>query len=192
MGFDFHEILTAFLVLFVVIDAPGTIPIVIRLRDKAVEIQPGKASIIAGTIMLLFLFSGERILSLIGVDLYSFAVAGSFILFFLAVEMILGIELYKLDESKALSIVPLAFPLIAGAGSITSILSLHAQYKTQNIAVAIIINLLVVYTALRLSDTIKNRLGQGGISVLQKVFGIILLAIAVKMFTSNINYLIDC
>lgn len=191
MGFNLHEILTSFLVLFVVIDAPGTVPIVIRLREKAGEVQPAKASLVAGSVMMLFLFAGRQILHMMGVDLHSFAVAGSFILFFLAVEMILGIELYKLDESKAISIVPLAFPLIAGAGSITSILSLRAQYRIVNIAIAIILNLLVVYTSLRLSDEIKSRLGKGGISVLQKGFGIILLAIAVKMFTANINYLID-
>ena len=175
------------MILFAVIDIVGSIPIVIELRKKAGHIQSGKASVVAAVIMIAFLFIGEEILNLIGVDVNSFAVAGSFVLFFLAIEMILGVTLYRDDEPQTASIVPLAFPLIAGAGTMTSLLSLRAEYEVVNIIVAIILNIIFVYLVLKSSQRIEQVLGQSGLSVIRKVFGVILLAIAVKLFATNIN-----
>lgn len=185
MYFNIKEIATASMVLFAVIDIIGSIPIIIDLRQKVGHIQSEKASIVALIIMVIFLFIGESILGLIGIDVNSFAIAGSFILFFLALEMILGIRLYKDDAPETASIVPLAFPLIAGAGTMTALLSLRAEFAVQNIIVAIVLNIVVVYAVLKLSARIEKLLGKGGISVLRKVFGIILLAIAVKLFRTN-------
>ena len=191
MQLNFEEILTTFMVLFAVIDIIGNIPIIIDLRKKAGHIQSEKASLIAGVIMILFLFLGKSILNLIGIDVNSFAVAGAFILFFIALEMILGITLYKQDESTALtaSIFPLAFPLIAGPGSLTTLLALRAEFRIENIIIAVIVNVLVIYTVLKTSARIERFIGQTGISIIRKVFGVILLAIAVKLFTSNIKAL---
>ncbi|MCC7332837.1 MAG: MarC family protein [Flavobacteriales bacterium] len=190
MNFDLKEIASATMVLFAVIDIVGSIPVIIDLRQKIGHIQSGKASIVSLFIMVLFLFVGESILSLIGIDIKSFAIAGSFIIFFLALEMILGIRLYKDDENslKTASIVPIAFPLIAGAGTMTSLLSLRAEYALENIVVAIIINVILVYIVLKSSVYIEKFIGKGGIAVLRKVFGIILLAIAVKLFRTNTGF----
>lgn len=187
--FDFRQIFTAGMVLFAVIDIVGSIPIIIDLRKKTGHIQSEKASIVAGIIMVVFLFLGKEILNLIGIDVNSFAVAGSFILFFLALEMILGISLYKDDAPETASVVPLAFPLIAGAGTMTSLVSLQAEYQTANIIVAIIINIIFVYLVLKSSSKIEKILGPQGINVVRKVFGVILLAIAVKLFAANIQSL---
>jgi multiple antibiotic resistance protein len=191
MNFDFKEVFAAFMILFAVIDIVGNIPIIIDLRKKAGHIQSEKASIIAGLIMILFLFVGENILSLIGIDVNSFAVAGSFVLFFIALEMILGITLYKQEESSNLtaSVFPLAFPLIAGPGSLTTLLSIKSEYSTSNIILAIIINVIFIYLVLKTSKTIERIIGQNGIQITRKVFGVVLLAISVKLFTSNIQYL---
>ncbi|QYA27161.1 MarC family protein [Gramella sp. MT6] len=186
---DFRQIFTAGMVLFAVIDIIGSIPIIIDLRKKVGHIQSEKASIVAGIIMVVFLFLGKEILSLIGIDVNSFAVAGSFILFFLALEMILGISLYKDDAPETASVVPLAFPLVAGAGTMTSLVSLQAEYETVNIIVAIIINIIFVYLVLKSSAKIEKILGSQGINVIRKVFGVILLAIAVKLFAANIQNL---
>ena len=186
---DAKEIFTASLVLFAVIDIVGNIPLVISLREKVGHIQSEKASIIAAIIMIGFLFVGEEILKLIGIDINSFAVAGSFVIFFLALEMILGISIFSNDAPETASIVPLAFPMIAGAGTMTSLLSLRAEYQVLNIIFAIIINIIFVYTILKSSKYIENFLGKSGINIIRKVFGIILLAIAVKLFTSNISQL---
>lgn len=188
--FDIKEILTASLVLFAVIDIIGNIPLVISLRQKIGHIQSEKASIIAAVIMIGFLFLGEEILKLIGIDINSFAVAGSLVIFFLALEMILGITLYRDEAPETASIVPLAFPMIAGAGTMTSLLSLRAEFNVANIIVAILINILFVYIILKSSKLIGGLLGKSGISVIRKVFGIILLALAVKLFTTNIGQLI--
>jgi len=153
------------------------------------HIQSEKASIIAAIIMVAFLFIGERILKLIGIDVYSFAVAGAFVLFFLAIEMILGITLYKEEAPESASVVPIAFPLIAGAGTMTSLLSLRAEFHVENIIIAIMVNIIFVYLVLKSSKRIEKVLGKNGISIIRKVFGVILLAIAVKLFTSNINAL---
>ena len=185
------EILTAGMVLFAVIDIIGNIPIIISLRKKSGHIQSGKASIVSCIIMIGFLFLGEEILNLIGIDINSFAVAGAFIIFFMAIEMVLGINLYKEDESPATaSIVPLAFPMIAGAGTMTSLLSLRAEFEVINIIIAIIINIVFVYIILKSSKKIESVLGASGISIIRKVFGVILLAIAVKLFTTNIRQMI--
>lgn len=188
MNFDIKEIGTATMILFAVIDIVGSVPIILDLRQKVGKIQSEKASLVALLIMIVFLFVGESILGLIGIDVSSFAIAGSFILFFLAIEMILGIRLYKDDEPNTASIVPIAFPLIAGAGTMTSLLSLRAEYAVENIIVAIVVNILLVYIVLKLSGKIEKILGKGGIAILRKVFGVILLAIAVKLFKTNIGF----
>ena len=186
-GFDLTEILTASMILFAVIDIVGSIPIIIDLRKKVGHIQSEKASVVAAILMIVFLFVGKKILTLIGIDVNSFAVAGSFILFFIALEMILGIQLYRDDAPETAAVVPLAFPLIAGAGTMTSILSLRAEYHTINIIVAILLNIIFVYIVLKSSGKIERFLGKQGINVIRKIFGVILLAIAVKLFTSNIK-----
>ena len=188
--FNFKEILTASMVLFAVIDIVGSVPIIISLRNKVGHIQSEKASIVAGIIMVAFLFIGEEILNLIGIDVNSFAVAGALVIFFLAIEMILGITLYK-DEPESASIVPIAFPLIAGAGTITTLLSLRAEYHVENIIIAIVVNIIFVYLVLKSSKRIERVLGKNGLSVIRKVFGVILLAIAVKLFAANINVLFN-
>jgi multiple antibiotic resistance protein len=189
--FNFKEILTASMVLFAVIDIVGSVPIIISLRNKVGHIQSEKASIVAGIIMVAFLFIGEEILNLIGIDVNSFAVAGALVIFFLAIEMILGITLYKDDEPESASIVPIAFPLIAGAGTITTLLSLRAEYHVENIIIAIVVNIIFVYLVLKSSKRIERVLGKNGLSVIRKVFGVILLAIAVKLFAANINVLFN-
>ena len=190
LNFDGKQIATATMVLFAVIDILGSIPIIIGLRNKVGHIQSEKASIVAALIMVAFLFLGERILNLIGIDVNSFAVAGAFIIFFLAIEMILGISLYRDDEPESASIVPIAFPLIAGAGTLTSLLSLRAEYHVENIIVAIVLNIIFVYLVLKSSRKIEKVLGKNGVNVIRKVFGVILMAIAVKLFATNINQLL--
>ena len=189
MEFNYKEIFAAFMILFAVIDIVGNIPIIVDLRKKAGHIQSGKASIIAGVIMIFFLFIGENILSLIGIDVNSFAVAGSFVLFFIALEMILGISIYKDDgsTSSTASIFPLAFPLIAGPGSLTTLLSIKSEYLTENIIIAIILNVIFIFIVLKTSKKIEKILGPNGIQIIRKVFGVVLLAISVKLFTSNIQ-----
>jgi multiple antibiotic resistance protein len=188
--FDLKEILTASLILFAVIDILGSVPLIISLREKVGHIQSEKASIIAALIMIGFLFLGEEILKLIGIDINSFAVAGSLVILFLALEMILGITLFRNAAPETASIVPIAFPMIAGAGTMTSLLSLRAEFDVSNIIIAILINILFVYIILKSSKLIERILGKSGIVIIQKVFGIILLAIAVKLFTSNIGQLL--
>ncbi|GAB4251566.1 MAG: MarC family protein [Vicingaceae bacterium] len=187
MNFDFKEIATATMILFSVIDIVGSIPVIVDLRQKLGHIQSEKASIVSLVIMIAFLFVGESILKLIGIDVNSFAIAGSFILFFLALEMILGIKLYKDEAPETASIVPIAFPLIAGAGTMTTLLSIRAEYEVENIIVAILINIILVYVVLKSSGKLGRILGKGGISILRKVFGVILLAIAVKLFRTNMG-----
>ncbi|WP_432419384.1 MarC family protein [Flavobacterium eburneipallidum] len=187
MELNFKEIATVGMVLFAVIDIVGTIPIIVDLRTKHGQIESEKASLVAGLIMIFFLFIGEEFLNLIGIDVHSFAVAGSFVLFFLALEMILGIRIYRDEEASSASIVPIAFPLIAGAGTMTTLLSLKAQYQTLNIVVAIILNVIVVYIVLKSSAQIEKWLGKNGLGVIRKAFGVVLLAIAVKLFAANVK-----
>lgn len=184
---DFKEIITVSMVLFAVIDIVGSIPIIVNLRAKVGHIESEKASIVAGAIMIVFLFVGEGLLNLIGIDVHSFAVAGSFVLFFLALEMILGIRIYRDEEPGSASIVPLAFPLIAGAGTMTTLLSLRSQFHTINIIIAIVLNIILVYIVLKSSKKIENLLGENGLGVVRKTFGVILLAIAVKLFAANVK-----
>jgi len=188
-GFNWKEIFTVGMVLFAVIDIVGSIPVIVDLRNRLGHIQSGKATIVAMIIMVAFLYVGEEILKLIGIDASSFAVAGSFVLFFLALEMILGIRLYKDDNPSTASIVPIAFPLIAGAGTMTTLLSLRAEYEKINIIIAIIINVIVVYVVLKSSAKIEKILGNNGLGIIRKVFGVILLAIAVKLFAANVKQL---
>ncbi|MDB9720615.1 MarC family protein [Winogradskyella sp.] len=192
MSLDFKQIFTAFMVLFAVIDIVGNIPIIIDLRKKVGHIQSEKASLIAGLIMIVFLFVGKSLLSVIGVDVNSFAVAGAFVIFFIALEMVLGITLYKDDDHDAItaSVFPLAFPLIAGPGSLTTLLSLRAEFDIENIIVAVICNVIVIYAVLKTSAKIEKFIGANGIKIIRKIFGVILLAIAVKLFAHNIKALL--
>lgn len=187
MEVDFKEIVTVGMILFAVIDIVGSIPIIVDLRTRVGHIESEKATLVATVIMIAFLFVGETILDLIGVDVNSFAVAGAFVLFFLALEMILGIRLYKDEAANTASIVPLAFPLIAGAGVMTTLLSLKAQYQNVNIILGIVLNMIVVYAVLKMSGSIAKIIGANGLGVIRKVFGVILLAIAVKLFASNVK-----
>ena len=186
-GINWKDVFTISMILFAVIDIVGSIPIIVDLRSKVGHIQSEKATIVAAIIMVAFLFVGEEILKLIGIDANSFAVAGAFVLFFLALEMILGIRLYKEDNPSTASIVPIAFPLIAGAGTMTTILSLRAAYNKIDIIIAIIINVIVVYGVLKSSGKIERLLGNNGLGVIRKIFGVILLAIAVKLFAANVK-----
>ena len=192
MDISIKEIFTVFMVLFAVIDIVGNIPIIIDLRKTAGHIQSEKASVIAGLIMIVFLFLGNSILNLVGIDVHSFAVAGAFILLFIALEMILGITLYKQEEDSNMSatVFPLAFPLIAGPGSLTTLLSLKSEFHTENIIIAVIVNVIFIYIVLKTSSKIERIIGPNGIKITRKIFGVILLAIAVKLFTSNIKFLL--
>jgi multiple antibiotic resistance protein len=189
------EILKASMVLFAVIDIIGSIPIIIKVKEKTGEIYPLRISIVSLIIMISFLIGGEKLLGIFGVNIQSFAVAGSLILFAMAFEMVLGIELFKDDskssKGKTASIVPLAFPIIAGAGSMTTLISLRAAYESPNIIIAVILNMILVYVVLKLTKRIERLLGPGGIAILKKVFGIILLAIAIKLFAENVTHLLD-
>lgn len=188
MNFVFKEIISVTLILFSVIDILGSIPIVIDLRKKAGDIHAEQATLVAGGLMIAFLFLGISILNLLGVDVKSFAVAGALILALMGFEMILGRNIFKHEtsSSKATSIVPLAFPIIAGAGTMTTIISLKAAYEIENIIVGIMLNLLFVYIVLKNSQFLENLLGQTGADILRKVFGIILIAIAIKLIKTNI------
>ncbi|MEP5256284.1 MULTISPECIES: MarC family protein [Winogradskyella] len=192
MQLDLKQIVTAFMILFAVIDIIGNIPIIIDLRKKVGHIQSGKASIIAGIIMIIFLFVGKSLLSLIGIDVNSFAVAGALVIFFIALEMVLGITLYKEDEHSSVtaSVFPLAFPLMAGPGTLTTLLSLRAEFAIENIIVAVISNVLVIFLVLKTSAKIERLIGTNGINIIRKIFGVILLAIAVKLFAHNIKALL--
>ena len=190
MHINFIEIFSAFIVLFAVIDILGSIPLIIDLKNKSGSINALQASLVAFAILVVFLFVGEAMLGLFGVDISSFAIAGSFILLFLALEMILGRDIFIYDMPGGASIVPIAFPLIAGAGSFTTILALRAEYETINIIIALFLNIVVVYIVLKATKVIERIVGKGGIYILKKFFGIILLAIAVKLFTSNLAILI--
>lgn len=189
--FAWKETLTASMVLFAVIDIIGSIPIIVSLKQKFGHIQSEKASIVAGLLMIAFLFIGDKILKFIGVDVNSFAIAGAFVIFIIAVEMILGIEIQKNTEAKSASIVPIAFPLIAGAGTLTTTLSLRSEFHDINIIAGIIINTIFVYLVLKSANWLEKKIGEGTLMVLQKVFGIVLLAISIKLFTANFAQLVS-
>ena len=179
------DIISVFMVLFAVIDITGAIPFILELKRKSGEIEAAKATLVAYVILLLFLFIGEPFLKLFGVDIRAFAIAGSFVLLFLGLEMVLGIEFFKFESIKNTSIFPLAFPLIAGAGSMTTIISLKAAYDLWTIFFALTLNMIPVYLVLRATRHVEKLLGQTGILIMTKVFGIILLAIAIRLFLSN-------
>ncbi len=185
MQINLKEILAAFMVLFAIIDIPGSIPIILDIKSKTGEIEPLKATLVASAIFLAFLFIGSPLLEIFGIDVFSFAIAGSFIIFLIGMEMVLGIEIFKYHTAGGGSIVPIAFPLIAGAGSITTILSIKAEYQTINILIALILNMIIVYLVLRLTYQFAKLLGQGGLLILKKFFGVILLSIAIKLFITN-------
>lgn len=186
LTFNPREILSVTMILFAIIDIMGTIPIIIDLRQKTGKIESEKASITVWALMIIFLFIGDQLLAIINLDVASFAIAGSLVIFFIALEMILGIRLFKEEEiSSTASIVPLAFPLIAGAGTMTTLLSLKSTYATQNIIVGITLNTIVVYIVLKNVQLLEKILGKTGLSILRKAFGIILLAISIKLFRSN-------
>ena len=187
-AFSIRGTLTITMVLFAVIDVIGSLPVLIDVKNKVGKIESGKATLVSGAIMIVFLFVGENILDLIGIKVNDFAIAGSFIIFFIALEMILGIRFFKDDSSATASVVPIAFPLIAGTGTLTTLLSIRAEYKDIiNIITAILINLVIVYVVLKYMYWLEKLLGVGGINILRKVFGVILLAIAVKLFRNNLH-----
>ncbi|RZK42002.1 MAG: MarC family protein [Pedobacter sp.] len=185
LQFDFSQILSTTMVLFAIIDILGSIPIIIELRKKAGHIESEKAAIVATILMIVFLFAGKALLSIIGVDVQSFAIAGSFVIFALAMEMVLGLTIFKEEAPETVSIVPLAFPLIAGAGTMTTLLSLKTEYTTPNIIVGIILNMMFVYFVLKNTNRLEKLFGKTGLNILRKAFGIILLAIAIKLFRTN-------
>lgn len=185
MEFNFSQILSCSMIMFAIIDILGAIPIVIELRKKAGHIQSEKATIVATALMIIFLFAGETLLKVIGLDVESFAIAGSFVIFVIAMEMVLGLTIFKEDVPETVSIVPLAFPLIAGAGTMTTLLSLKTEYATQNIIAGILINMMFVYFVLKNTNRLERLLGKAGLNVLRKAFGVILLAIAIKLFRNN-------
>ena len=184
--FSLKEILSVTLTLFAVIDILGSIPIIIQIRQREGKVHSEKATLVAGALMVVFLFLGQSILSLFGVDFQSFALAGAIIIFLIGMEMILGIELFRSDPlASSGSIVPLAFPLIVGAGTMTTLLSLRAAYSLPNVLVGIALNLVFVYVVLKSSAWIERKLGKAGEDILRRVFGVILLAIAIKLFKAN-------
>ncbi|UKJ08934.1 MarC family protein [Solitalea lacus] len=185
MHLSFNEIISVTMILFAIIDILGSIPIVLELRNRVGHIQSEKATLVAMILMILFLFVGEKLLSIIGIDVKSFAIAGSLVIFFVAMEMVLGIHFFRDQMPETASIVPLAFPLIAGAGTMTTLLSLKAEYQTINIVLGIIINLLFVYFVLKNVSMLERLLGKSGVEILRKAFGVILLAIAIKLFRNN-------
>jgi multiple antibiotic resistance protein len=191
MQTGFNELLTVTFTLFAVIDIVGSIPLLLSLKKKMGGIQEVKATLISGGLMILFLYLGEPLLHVLGVETHSFAVAGSIVIFILGLEMILGIEFFKSDkESKSSMVVPIAFPLIAGSGTLTTIISLKANYDESMLLIAILINLIIVFIVLKSLNLIERILGPGGMVAIRKFFGVILLAIAVKIFSSNVPGLI--
>jgi len=184
-NFNFKQILSVTMILFAIIDILGSIPVVISLRNKVGHIQSEKASIVALLIMILFLFIGDEMLKIIGLDVSSFAIAGSVVIFIIAMEMILGINFFKEEVPESASIVPLAFPLIAGSGTLTTLLSLKSEYETPNIIIGIILNIIFVYIVLKNTIYLEKILGKTGLNIMRKAFGIILLAIAIKLFRNN-------
>lgn len=190
-AFDIQDMISAFIVLFAVIDIIGSIPIIIDLREKGREVNAVKATVYSGALMVGFFYAGHLLLSLFRVDIESFAIAGALIIFFMALEMILDVEIFKnTGPIKEATLVPLVFPLLAGAGAFTTLLSLRAEYASVNIMIALVLNMIWVYIVLKLTGKVERFLGKGGIYVIRKFFGIILLAIAVKLFTANITNLI--
>jgi multiple antibiotic resistance protein len=189
---NFQQIISAFIVLFAVIDIFGSIPIIIDLKQKGKDVNAMKATLVSFALMLGFYFAGDIILHLFHVDIESFAIAGALVIFLMSLEMILDIEIFKNQGPiKEATLVPLVFPLLAGAGSFTTLLSLRAEFASVNIIIALMLNMVCVYFVVRLTDRVERALGKGGIYLIRKFFGVILLAISVRLFTANITLLID-
>ncbi len=185
---NFQQVISVTLILFSIIDILGSLPIIISMKEQGKVIQSGKATLVAGVLMVAFLFGGESILHLLGVDVSSFAIAGALVIFLMGLEMVLGINIFHDEEgSQKATIVPIAFPLIAGAGTLTTILTLRAEYETVNILIGIAVNLILVFIVLKSSKWIQSKIGRGGAEVLRKIFGIILLAIAIKLIRTNLG-----
>ena len=188
MLLSLDEILTTTITLFAIIDVVGAVPVLLSMKSRIGEIESGKATVASGALMILFLVFGTDLLGILGVDLSSFAVAGSIVIFIMGLEMVLGIELFRPDpEVKSGSVIPIAFPIIAGSGTLTTVMSLRANYGVYNILVGILINLVAIYLVLRSINFIERKLGKNGLFVIRKFFGVILLAIAVKIFKSNLG-----
>lgn len=185
MNIDFLQILSAFIVLFAVIDILGSIPLILSLKERGETIKPFQAAFVSLAILLVFFFVGEPLLGLFGVDISSFAIAGAFVLFVMAFEMIFGIHIFKHDSPAGASIVPIAFPLIAGAGTFTTLLALRAEFAVINIIIALFLNIIFVFFVLKNTGKVEKTIGKGGVYLLQKFFGIILLAMAIRLFLSN-------
>jgi len=186
---DISEIFTVSFALFAVIDMLGSIPVLLSLKKRMGEISAVQATLVSGILMLLFFFIGEQVLNFMGLDIHSFAIAGSIVIFILGLEMVLGLEIFRAEkDNKSGNVVPIAFPLIAGSGTLTTVMSLKATYHAYNILIAIFINLIFVYITLRSLNLLERALGPSGILVVRKFFGVILLAIAVKMFRGNIGF----
>ncbi len=184
---NFEDVLTVTVTLFAIIDIVGATPLLISMKSRLGEIESGKATLASGALMILFLIFGTKFLGLLGVDVHSFAVAGSIVIFIMALEMVLGIELFRQDpDVKSGSIIPIAFPIIAGSGTLTTVMSLRANYSIYSILIGILINLLVIYLVLKSLNFLERKLGKSGLFVIRKFFGVILLAIAVKIFKANI------
>lgn len=190
-NFNLQELLSAFIVLFAVIDIIGSIPIILSLKDKGKSVDAAKASLISFALLIGFFYAGDLLLKLFNVDIASFAAAGSIIIFLMALEMILDVEIFRNQGPiKEATLVPLVFPLISGAGSFTTLLSLKAQFNDINIIIALTLNMIFVYFVVRMTDKVQKIFGKGGVYILRKFFGIILLAIAVKLFTDNFMQLV--
>jgi multiple antibiotic resistance protein len=191
-GFNFQEFISAFIVLFAVIDIIGAIPIILNLKQSGRAVNSIKATLISFALLIGFFYAGDMLLRLFQVDIASFAVAGAIVIFLLSLEMILDIEIFKNQGPiKEATLVPLVFPLIAGAGSFTTLLSLRAEYASINIILALVVNMIWVYAVLRSTDRIERFLGKGGIYLLRKFFGVILLAISARLLTANLHQLIE-
>lgn len=190
--FDFMHFLSAFIVMFAIIDPVGTLPIIVSIRESGKRIDAGKAVFYSFSLMVIFFFLGDWMLGLFGVDIHSFAVAGALILFLMALEMVLGIEIFKDFGELAgnATYLPVVFPLLAGPGSFTTLLSLKAEYATLNIFLGLLLNSIIVFFMLKFTTRVQNMLGRSGVYFMKKFFGVILLAISVKLFTSNISHLI--
>lgn len=190
-GFDWNQLLTVTFTLFAVIDIIGSIPLLHALKKKLGGLHEGKATLISGLLMIAFLFAGEKLLQILGLDRRSFAVGGSIVIFILGLEMVLGVEFFKSEpDTKASMLVPIAFPLIAGSGTLTTIMSLKANFDTTTVLLAILINLIIIFIVLKSLNSIEKILGEAGMIAIRKFFGVILLAIAVKIFSSNLRELL--
>ncbi|KAA6326719.1 hypothetical protein EZS27_024211 [termite gut metagenome] len=191
MNFSLQETISAFIVLFAVIDIIGSIPIITNLREKGKEVNAITATVLSSLLLTGFFFAGDMMLKLFHVDIQSFAVAGAIVIFLMALEMLLDVEIFKNQgPTKEATFIPLVFPLVAGAGSFTTLLSLKAEYSSVNILIALLFNMFLVYAVIRMTNHIERFLGKGGIYLLRKFFGIILLAISVRLFMANITSLI--